>query len=281
MSVTTGIGTDNAKTIVENEPSLLPVEKYLWGYMYDLAREYMIPYLESKNVRITGASIIEIGCAEGGNLCAMAAHGARELAGTDIAEDRLATASRIADILGMPISYSTHDIIGQDPMPEWLGRFDVAFLRDVIEHLDDATIALRNIRKVLKPGGALYVTFPPYYSPFGGHQHLLHTWPGRIPFMHLLPRPLFEAMIASSKSEIDKVEVRRLRRIRMSTSKMRAAAGAAGFTIADERLFAIRPVFKMKFGLHPIGANFLKPIPGLRDVFALEAGYLLKNGHEA
>jgi ubiquinone/menaquinone biosynthesis C-methylase UbiE len=263
------------KDIVEATSELDANDKYYWGYMYGLAKEYMISHLEKKGVPIRGAKIIEIGCAEGGNLCAMAEHGAAELVGTDINEPRLVTAEKVAEMAGLEITYSSHDIIYQDPFPEWIEHFDVAFLRDVIEHLDDAEIALRNIRRVLKPGGALYVTFPPYYSPFGGHQQTLVNWSSRIPFMHLLPEPVFEKMIASGR-EADKVEVRRLRRIRMTTGKFRRAAKAAGFAIADEKLFFIRPVYKMKFGLNPVSADIIKPFPVIRDVVALEAGYLLK-----
>ncbi len=265
------------KEIVDASTVVEPIDKYLWGYMYGLSTQYMIPYLESKGVAIKGASVIEIGCAEGGNLCAMAEHGARELFGTDIATERLESADAIATLLGLDIHYSSHDIINQAPQPEWQGRFDVAFLRDVIEHLDDATIALRNIRKVLKPGGALYVTFPPYYSAFGAHQHLLGNWTAKIPFMHLLPPPIFRSMVASSPIERNKVEVGRISRIRMTTGKLNRAAREAGFTVADEKLYFIRPVFKMKFGLNPISANVMKPFPGVRDLLAMEAGYILKN----
>lgn len=270
-------GSADARARVDALTTISPVEKYLWGYMYGLAREYMIPYLESHGVPIKGAAVIEIGCAEGGNLCAMAEHGAAELAGTDIATTRLDCAAKVAEALGHGITFSPHDIIYEEPRPEWRERFDVAFLRDVIEHLDDATIALRNIRRVLKPGGVLYVTFPPYISPFGGHQHLLGTRVGKLPYAHLLPGPLFEAMVSPSTIEANKVEVRRLHKIRLSTTKFRAAARAAGFHIADEKLYLIRPVFKMKFGLYPIGAGFLKPIPFLRDLLAMEAGYILRN----
>lgn len=248
---------------------------YYWGYMYDLSRDYMIDYLASKGVRISGAAIVEIGSAEGGNLCAMSEQGAAELVGTDIAEVRLESARQIAEILKLDITYSSNDIIYEQQPPEWIEHFDLALLRDVIEHLDDAETALRNIRRLLKPGGHLYVTFPPWYSPFGGHQQLLMNGPGKLPFLHYLPKPLFMKAIAGGRPD-DVVEVQRLRRIRMTTTKFRRAARAAGFDIRDERLFLLRPVFKSKFGLPTIGANFLKPIPALRDVLALEAGYLLK-----
>lgn len=259
-----------------NASSVDPIVIYYWGYMYDLSHDYVMDYLESHGAPIRDAAIVEIGCAEGGNLCAMSERGAAELVGTDIAEFRLESAREIADILDLDIKYSSNDIIYHEQPKEWLGHFDLALLRDVIEHLDDAETALRNIRKLLKPNGSLYVTFPPWYSPFGGHQQLLMNKPGKLPFLHFLPKALFEKAIQSGRPE-DVVEVRRLREIRMTTTKFRRAALRAGFYIDDERLFFIRPVFRSKFGLRPVGANVLKPIPGLRDLLALEAGYLLRN----
>lgn len=269
-------GSIDVRSTVQNSTELDEPSKYYWNYMYGLAREFIIPYLESKGVAIRGGRIIEIGSAEGGNLNAMGEHGAAELVGTDINEPRLVDARKIAKMLDQEIVYSSHDIIFQPPAPEWAGHFDLALLRDVIEHLDETETALANIRRVLKPGGYLYVTFPPYYSPFGGHQQTLASWSSWIPFFHLLPKPIFEAMIASGRPA-DKVEVRRLRKIRMTTDKFRRAATAAGYSIVDEKFYLIRPVYKMKFGLNPISADFLRPIKGLRDVVALEAGYLLKS----
>ena len=214
------------------DPNIL----YYWGYMYDLSRNYMIDYLERKGATIKGGTIIEIGSAEGGNLCAMAKHGATELVGADIAEIRLERARNIAGILELDIYYTSNDIIYEEQPEEWQGHFDLALLRDVIEHLDDAEIALRNIKRLLKPGGMLYVTFPPWYSPFGGHQQLLLTKASRVPYVHFLPKPFFEKAIASGRAN-DVVEVRRLREIRMTTTKFRRASKAAGYNIVDERLF--------------------------------------------
>jgi SAM-dependent methyltransferase len=43
-------------------------------------------------------------------------------------------------------------------------RWDVAFLLDVIEHVDDDVAALENARKALTPGGLLFVTVPALQS---------------------------------------------------------------------------------------------------------------------
>ena len=148
-------------------------------------------------------------------------------------------------------------------------------LRDVIEHLDATADSLKNVMDFLKPGGFLYVVFPPYYSPFGGHQHALaNTW-GKLPFIHYLPKALWDPMIASGR-KLDIEEVNRLRAIRLTISRFRKAAKSVGYRIVDEELFFLRPVFKMKFGLPTVKVNLVKHLPLLREVAALEASYLLQ-----
>jgi len=42
----------------------------------------------------------------------------------------------------------------------WSERWDIAFLLDVLEHIDDDVTVLREIRRALRPGGFLIVTTP-------------------------------------------------------------------------------------------------------------------------
>jgi len=46
--------------------------------------------------------------------------------------------------------------------PPFMDHFDAVGLFDVLEHIEDDTDALINIRKVLKPGGTLVMTVPAY-----------------------------------------------------------------------------------------------------------------------
>ncbi len=54
---------------------------------------------------------------------------------------------------------------------------DLVFCASLIEHVSDPGRLLAEIRRVLRPGGYAYVSFPPFYSPRGGHEfapfHLL------------------------------------------------------------------------------------------------------------
>jgi hypothetical protein len=137
-------------------------------------------------------------------------------------------------------------------------------------------VALRNIRRLLKPGGILLITFPPYTSAFGGHQQLLETTAGKLPFIHMLPRPLFESVIRGSTS-INTDEVRRLASIRLSAGRVRRAAQSEHYTLVDERYFLLRPVFKWKYKewIPTLDATAMKGIPGIQQL-AMEAAFLLQ-----
>ncbi|MBU3699556.1 MAG: class I SAM-dependent methyltransferase [Candidatus Kapabacteria bacterium] len=214
---------------------------------YRLAEHTLIPWLEDLAVLPKHPAVCEIGCAEGGVLAAFVDHGAINALGTDIQGPLLDIISQpIWSGLSYDITFTHHDVIYDDVPPSWQHAFDVVLLRDVIEHLDDAGVALKNIARLLKPGGVVVVTFPPYTSPFGGHQQLLGTKLGSLPFIHLLPWPLFRRVI-SAGDPVNHEELERLHSIRCSADKVTSAARRAGLNIVDERYFALRPVFRWKY----------------------------------
>lgn len=52
--------------------------------------------------------------------------------------------------------------------------FDLVLALDVLEHLDDDTAGLREISRLLKPGGLLLLTVPALPSLWGGHDIVNH-----------------------------------------------------------------------------------------------------------
>lgn len=261
---------------IQQSANLATHEKYYWGYQYLLSRDVIVPQMIELGAFKSGDSVAEIGCGEAGVLMAFMNQGASIPLGTDIATYRLGVGEKIAKELGIELTLSEHDILFSQPKEEWRGKYNLVILRDVIEHLDDAELALQNIRSIIAPGGYLYVTFPPYNSPFGGHQHLLQNSWGKLPYMHLLPKAVFEPMISTSKRPADIEEVQRLRKIRLSPKKFLQASANAGYKVVNEEYFLLRPVFKMKFGLPAISLTALKSIPAVTSFLSLEAAYLLK-----
>lgn len=107
--------------------------------------------------RLPGAGLmLEIGCGTGGLLVAAARSG-RSIVGVDVASRWLVVARRrLADHgLRLPLVAAGGD---QLPWPD--ATFDAVAADSVLEHLDDPASALREWRRVLKPGGELVVWSP-------------------------------------------------------------------------------------------------------------------------
>ncbi len=251
-------------------------DRYYFGYQYGLGAEHLVPYLKSKGVSFEGKTICEIGCGEGGVLAAMADAGTAKALGIDIRQEALDRAEIIFRALGINSEFRIHDVTNQETPPEWCEQFDFVTLRDVMEHLHETDRSLRHVMDFLRPGGYLYVVFPPYYSPFGGHQHLLQNVWGKLPYIQGLPDALFRPLTKTARYGIDVDEVIRLREIRLTIGKFRRAAKQAGLELVDEQLYLLRPVFKLKFGLPAVKLNVLRHVPVLRELGVLEAGYLLR-----
>ncbi len=249
---------------------------YYWGYMYDLGQTYIVPLLKKLNIFKNGDKVAEIGSAEGGVLHSFLDNGSTEALGTDIAKTRLEEGQKIAKILGYNTQYLYHDIVNQDIMPQWEEKYNLVILRDVIEHLDHPDRAISNIRNIITPGGYLFITFPPYNTPYGGHQHTLKgNLITKLPYIHLLPKSIFFRLIKSGRPQ-DIIEVKRLKQLRFDPEKMENIAVKEGYKVEYREFFLIRPVFKMKFGLNPIKLPFARNLKILRNYFSLEALYILK-----
>ena len=265
---------NNYRTIVESN-ELTENNKYYWGYQFRLGKEVLVPYLEKIGAFRSGDKVMEIGCAEGGVLAAFAEAGAIDAVGTDIENYRLDAGRKIDSIINLGIEFFYHNIIS-DEVPEHLkNSISLVILRDVIEHLPDTETALKNIYQLIKPGGYLFLTFPPYHSPFGGHQHTLGSLLGKLPYIHLFPKPIFKLLIATGR-KWDIEEVMRLHKIRMTPKKLVANAKKTGFSVEHQNYYLIRPVFKMRFGLPSINLGIFKTFSFIKNYFSLEALFLLK-----
>ncbi len=112
----------------------------------------------------TPARILDAGCGSGRNMVDLARHG--DVTGVELsdASAALARGRRAGEVLEGSVM----------EMPFAPDSFDLAVSLDVIEHLEDDRGALRELRRVVAPGGALLVTVPAYQWLWSGHDEINH-----------------------------------------------------------------------------------------------------------
>lgn len=109
--------------------------------------------------------ILDAGCGSGRNMVDLADFG--NVTGLELAEASVAKARsrRVGEIVQGSLL---------EPLPFADGRFDLAVSFDVIEHLDDDRHALRELRRVVRPGGLLLLTVPAYQWLWSEHDVVNH-----------------------------------------------------------------------------------------------------------
>ena len=130
-------------------------------------KEYLVPYFQKHIPEFHKKKILEVGCAEGGLLEVLQEIGI-DAAGLEISEERVEISKRINPNLKIMVG----DITNPNLTSRGIGNFDVVIMREVIEHLPDKKTAMENISKLLNREGYLFISFPPKYSPFAGHQQI-------------------------------------------------------------------------------------------------------------
>jgi len=110
------------------------------------------------------ARILDAGCGSGRNMVELARHGS--VTGVELSEASMALARERG--CGDVVAGSVLE------MPFADDSFELAVSLDVIEHLDDDHAALRELRRVVAPGGALLVTVPAYQWLWSGHDVINH-----------------------------------------------------------------------------------------------------------
>jgi SAM-dependent methyltransferase len=110
------------------------------------------------------ARILDAGCGSGRNMVEFARHGT--VTGVELSETSvcLARARKAGEVIEGSVL----------EMPFDSDSFDLAASLDVIEHLEDDLGALRELRRVVAPGGSLLVTVPAYQWLWSGHDVINH-----------------------------------------------------------------------------------------------------------
>lgn len=125
--------------------------------------------------------ILDLGSGYGGRTVRFTELGARRVTGVEIRDEMVRASARFAAERGSTAAFKvgTGEAI---PLPS--DAVDLVVMNDVMEHVVDPPAVLAEAARVLRPGGALIVVFPPYYDMTGGSH--LHGYATRVPGLNLL-----------------------------------------------------------------------------------------------
>ncbi len=220
-----------------------------------------------------GKTVFEIGCAEGGGLHFFAEQGARCF-GLEYSP------GRYRNSLEMNNNKKVTFLLGDFLKPEiyWdkiPGNFNYIILRDVIEHLQDKKFALKKIYELLAKGGKLFLSFPPKYSPFAGHQQITISKFGKLPYIYLLPTSVYKYYLRLLSQPTNSIEnLVSVKKLRISLHQMGKLLQEIGFFVEKKDYFLIRPCYEKRYGWKRM-KNPFSGIPLLREVTTLGALYVV------
>lgn len=248
-------------------------------YFEELAvssEKYFIPYL-NQFVKLNPSSrILEIGCGDGGNLLPFARQGC-DVTGVDISEKRIADARLFFKENGVKANLIAADIFRiQEPMT----KYDVILIHDVIEHIGEKEAFLSHVRKFLKNEGVLFMGFPAWQMPFGGHQQICrHKIPAHFPFLHLLPSRLYKHVLEGFGEDPACVEeLLDIKRCGLTIEYFEKLLPALSYDVMERQLWLVNPHYEVKFGLKPRKLpNVFSEIPYLRNFVSTSCFYVLKS----
>lgn len=229
---------------------------------------YLIPYLENNCPGMDRFRILEVGCAEGGFLSALSDRGIQGT-GLELSEGRAALAKSADPRLDIHIG----DITDPGQIRSIGGQFDLVVMRDVIEHIPDRRAAFTNIFRLLKPDGYLYASFPPRFSPFGGHHQNGRSVLKYVPYLQLQPDFLIRFLGKCFGEHPHMVDAAILNyKTGLSIRAFEKQCSAAGFRFIIKELFWVRPVYRVRFGIRPAR---IVGVPWLREFMTLGCECLL------
>jgi SAM-dependent methyltransferase len=247
-----------------------------WRFQHDLTRRHIVPFLERHGALPAQGRVLEVGAGEGGCLAALQQATGLPADGLELSASRSELARAIGAVLaGGRLRVHQGDITRDADLARLSPPYALILLRDVIEHIEAIDVALANIRSLLDGAGALLLTFPPFYSPFGAHQQILRRRALRLPWIQLLP--VFPWMVRTwEPNEGTRREIEGIRRCRLTIARLERSLGRAQLEISARADYILRPALHYRYGFPVIGGGVVAKIPGLREVVLTGAWYLVR-----
>jgi len=229
----------NAAELVELQETLYTSRNPTRRWLHCTRRDWIVEAIERWS-SLGNTRALEVGPGSGLYLPVLAAH-FRDVVASDIEEAYLSHAR------GLATRHANLRLVVDDITATRLeaGTFDLVLCTEVLEHIRDSAAAIREMVKVLKPGGTLVLSTPQRYAPLE-----LAAKVAFLPGMVMLVRLVYREPIL----EMGHVNL-------MTEREVVAQIEAAGYTVVE----------RFKSGLYlPLVAEFMGDL-GLRFERFLEA----------
>lgn len=141
-----------------------------------LQAQLLVRYMQSYGVQLRDQLLVDLGSGLGGYSLLFQQQGARVI-----------SLDLMADKVRLQGSYQAVSASAQ-AVPLAGDSIDIVFCASLIEHVPDPAQALREIRRILVPGGICYLSFPPFYSWRGGHEYAPYHYLGERAALRIVGR---------------------------------------------------------------------------------------------
>ena len=240
-------------------------EKYFQEQSYT-TEKYVIPYINELLPVTSDLSVAEIGFGEGGNLKPFLDIGCK-VTGIDLSENKISNADKFFE--NHP-NKNNLVLIAEDIFkinPDKLLPFDLIMMRDTLEHIHDQDSFLEHLKKFIKPSGKVFLAFPPWCMPFGGHQQMCENkFLSKLHYFHLLPNTLYFGILKlSGESEAKIIGLSEIKETGISISGFRKILNKKNYRISKQTFYLINPNYEIKFKSKPRILPKILNIPLLKE----------------
>lgn len=129
---------------------------------------------------VHGKRVVDFGCGFGKQSVALAREEDCHVLGIDANPTRVLKCRQLVSESGIA---DGQIVFVERPTDEMLGTYDVVISQNAMEHFDDPTAVLDEMKSLIRPDGRILIAFgPPWFSPRGSHMHFFC----KVPWMNIL-----------------------------------------------------------------------------------------------